>query len=213
MPQVRQAVYKRFVNDTRFFLRDLRGASTGGKHKALSQEEYLGVLRTSKFCLAPAGMGFSTRAPEAISQGCVPLLIQDGRSSDIKHEPNTSSVENFFGEVLDWPTFSLTLKQADIPALAETLENFPDAEWRAMRKRLACVWPRLLWLRRLEDDARLPAPPRPADLAVVTRLRGHDAFESLMRTLARRRGIPSPDPCAAPTPGCDADTCYTVLRK
>ena len=36
------------------------------------------VLQQSKFCLAPSGMGFSTRSYESIAQGCVPLVIQPG---------------------------------------------------------------------------------------------------------------------------------------
>ena len=34
-------------------------------------------MKDSKFCLAPSGMGFSTRTYESVAQGCVPLIIQD----------------------------------------------------------------------------------------------------------------------------------------
>ena len=43
---------------------------------SIPPHEYLRVLRASKFCLAPSGMGFSTRTYESVAQGCVPLIIQ-----------------------------------------------------------------------------------------------------------------------------------------
>ena len=73
---VRQAIFRRYNATDRFFLRDLRGDSVKGVHKALDPRQYLQVLRQSKFCLAPSGMGFSTRTYESVAQGCVPLIIQ-----------------------------------------------------------------------------------------------------------------------------------------
>ena len=73
---VRQKVFRAYNESSQFFLRDLRGDSTKGPHKALPPHEYLRVLRASKFCLAPSGMGFSTRTYESMAQGCVPLIIQ-----------------------------------------------------------------------------------------------------------------------------------------
>ena len=62
-------------------------------------QDYLEVLRASKFCLAPSGMGFSTRLYEAVSQGCVPLIIQD--------EPvSNTTVDQAFAPLLPWPQFS-----------------------------------------------------------------------------------------------------------
>ena len=70
---VRQKIFRAFVDHPGFLLRDLRGAS----YNAMPKAQYFEVLQTSKFCLAPSGMGFSTRVYETIAQGCVPLIIQD----------------------------------------------------------------------------------------------------------------------------------------
>ena len=37
--------------------------------RQLEPAEYLRVLQSSKFCLAPSGMGFSTRSYESVAQG------------------------------------------------------------------------------------------------------------------------------------------------
>ena len=80
---VRQAIFRRYNSTEGFFIRDLRGDSVNGANctngpgcKQLDPREYLRVLQTSKFCLAPSGMGFSTRSYESMAQGCVPLVIQ-----------------------------------------------------------------------------------------------------------------------------------------
>ena len=122
-----------------FFLRDLRGDSYSGVHAQLGPAEYLAVLQQSKFCLAPSGMGFSTRVYESIAQGCVPLIIQDDPFSN-------TSVNQAFEELLPYERFSLRLKQSDIPSLPAILRAFPLERWRELRANLACVWPRILWL-------------------------------------------------------------------
>ena len=139
MSIMRQAIFRRYNATARFFLRDLRGDSKEGVHKKLESAEYLAVLQQSKFCLAPSGMGFSTRSYEAIAQGCVPLVIQD--------EPlSNTTVDQAFEELLPWAEFSLRLYQRDIPNLPTILDAFPMEKWRELRRALACVWPRLLWL-------------------------------------------------------------------
>ena len=65
-------------------------------------------MQQSKFCLAPSGMGFSTRMYESIAQGCVPLIIQD--------EPvSNTSVDQAFEDLLPYRLFSLRLTQATTP--------------------------------------------------------------------------------------------------
>ena len=188
-------MYRAYNTSARFFLRDLRGDTKAGVRKMLAPAEYLGVLRNSKFCLAPSGMGFSTRTYEAVAQGCVPLIIQD--------EPDSNTtVDQAFATLLPWDAFSLRLKQADIPDLPRLLAEYPDAEWRRLRRNLACAWPRVLWL---QADNEAPGmqtarESRSADatsqLGSQAYLSGFDAFESLMHTLGRkaavRRGKPLP---------------------
>ena len=57
-------MYRAFYNHSGFMLRDLRGAS----QNAMPKEHYFNILQHSKFCLAPCGMGFSTRVYESIAQ-------------------------------------------------------------------------------------------------------------------------------------------------
>ena len=182
---VRQQVFRRYNGTERFFLRDLRGDSIKGKHKALHPKEYLRVLQSSKFCLAPSGMGFSTRTYESIAQGCVPLIIQD--------EPvSNTTVVQAFDELLPWERFSLRLWQRDIPNLPTLLADFPDERWRELRRNLACAWPRVLWL---QADNEAPGTQRAQDvlkanatasLGAQSFLSGYDAFESLIHTLGQR---------------------------
>ena len=182
---VRQRVFRLYNQSSQFFLRDLRGDSIMGKHKALPPHEYLRVLRASKFCLAPSGMGFSTRTYESMAQGCVPLIIQD--------EPvSNTTVDQAFASLLPWDQFSLRLKQADIPNLPKILAEYPDAEWSRLRRNLACAWPRVLWLQAdneapgqqtASESAKADAT---AKLGSQSYLSGYDAFESLMHTFARR---------------------------
>ena len=189
---VRQSVFRQYNATPGFFIRDLRGDSVQGKDcangpgcKQLDPKEYLRVLRNSKFCLAPSGMGFSTRTYESMAQGCVPLVIQD--------EPvSATSVDQAFEEVLPWGRFSLRLMQKDIPQLHSILADFPDDKWRELRRNLACVWPRVLWL---NPDNEAPgfqtaAEAQKADATAVlgdeSYLAGYDGLESIMHTLGRR---------------------------
>ena len=91
-----------------------------------------------------------------------------------------------------YPLFSLRLTQADIPHLPAILDAYPAEAWHSLRRNLACVWPRVLWLPsdneapgRQEDAAsrRSTATEMLGDQAV---LREYDAWTSLMTTLARR---------------------------
>ena len=206
---VRQKVFRLYNQTDRFFLADLRGDSVKGVHKALPPKRYLEVLQASKFCLAPSGMGFSTRTYEALAQGCVPLIIQD--------EPvSNTTVDQAFASLLPWSEFSLRLKQADIPFLPRLLAEFPDEEWRRLRRNLACAWPRVLWLQAdneapgmqtASESAKADATAR---LGKQTYLSGYDAFESVMHTFARRaakrKGVTLP-PFGWRTP---AESCKTV---
>lgn len=192
---VRQAIFRRYNASEGFFLRDLRGDSYKGVHKKLEPKEYLAVLQDSKFCLAPSGMGFSTRSYESVAQGCVPLVIQDDPLSN-------TSVDQAFEELLPWSQFSLRLKQSDIPNLPELLDRFPLEQWQQLRRSLACVWPRVLWLQADNEapgqqlDGEGKSSNATAALGDEAGLTQHDAWESIMHTLKRRlmrrRGVEPP---------------------
>ena len=150
----------------------------------MKPHEYLGVLQRSKFCLAPSGMGFSTRSYESIAQGCVPLVIQD--------DPLTNtSVDQAFDELLPWRQFSVRLRQRDIPHLPELLASFPDGEWRRLKRNLGCVWSRVLGFtlttRRRASSSPPPPPATPTPPA-----------RSPPAAAARPRRLPRAPPPRAP---------------
>ena len=155
---IRQGLYKAHRNTPRIVVKE--------GHEA-NRETYFENMCGSKFCVAAAGFGFSTRAYEAAAAGCVPLIMQDG-------------IEQAYEELLPWPLFALRLNNslAQISNLAATLEKIPDATVRAMRSHLYCVWPRFLWLRH-DRGARTPLPG-------AERLLSFDAFESIIWTLRKR---------------------------
>jgi hypothetical protein len=155
---IRQGLYKAHRNTPRIVVKE--------GHEA-NRETYFENMCGSKFCVAAAGFGFSTRAYEAATAGCVPLVMQDG-------------IEQAFEDVLPWPLFSLRLNNSlsQISDLAKTLEHIPEQHVRELRSRLYCVWPRLLWLR---HDPGAPTP-----LPEQEQLLKYDAFESLMWTLRKR---------------------------
>lgn len=170
--------------------------------------EYLAVLQQSKFCLAPSGMGFSTRVYEAIAQGCVPLIIQDDPDSN-------TSVDQAFAELLPYERFSLRLYQRDIPHLPAILRSFPLERWRELRANLACVWPRILWLQ--PDNEAPGTQDRQSDITTnatsalgdeAELLARHDAWQMLLTTLRQRAlhrsgtTVPAPFDWRAPARSC-----------
>jgi hypothetical protein len=174
---VRQQIYRTFNATPGFFLRDLRGESIHGVHRRMEHSEFLAVLHRSKFCLAPAGMGFSTRVYESIAQGCVPLIIQ--------HEPDSDTeADQAFEDLLPYQNFSLRLRQDAIPMLPSILADFPKERWLALRRNLGCVWPRIMWLRAQKPPAL--GGSAAARGAESTELEEFDAWETMMASLARK---------------------------
>ena len=65
------------------------------------------LLQSSKFCLAPSGMGFSTRTYESVAQGCVPLIIQDEPVRRTRRRPPPFRSPFTVGRTsLSWPFHS-----------------------------------------------------------------------------------------------------------
>jgi len=155
---IRQGLYKAHRNTPGIVVKE--------GHEA-NRETYFENMCGSKFCVAAAGFGFSTRAYEAATAGCVPLVMQDG-------------VEQAFEDLLPWPLFSLRLNNSlgHIATLDKYIaSHYSDAALRALRTRLYCVWPRFLWLR--HDASPTPLPSSEPLLKF-------DAFESVMWTLRKR---------------------------
>ena len=163
---VRQAVYRAHRNDARFLIMTF----DNGVQEKVPAEQHVRNYATSKFCLAPAGYGFSSRQYECVLVGCVPIVIQDG-------------VEMAFEDVLPWHRFALRLTFSDIPILPQLLARIPAAHVARLRRGLGCVWPRMLWLAKglysqaVDDDTTI-ASARP-----------YDAFETTMWALRRRLGL------------------------
>lgn len=213
---VRQKIFRQYNATEGFLLRDLRGDSTHGVHKKLEPAEYLAVLQQSKFCLAPSGMGFSTRVYESIAQGCVPLIIQD--------DPTTNtSVDSAYAELLPYDRFSLRLYQSDIPRLESLLRAVPLARWRQLRKGLACVWSRILWLHPDNEAPGAQVSVEESKRATTTSLgresglEEHDAWHALLETLRRRallrRGVKPPVfDWRSPAASCDRGTVPLALH-
>ena len=98
-----QGLYKAHRNTPRIVVKE--------GHEA-RREAYFENMCGSKFCVAAAGFGFSTRAYEAATSGCVPLIMQDG-------------IEQAYEDILPWSLFSLRLNNslAHISNLSATLQE------------------------------------------------------------------------------------------
>ncbi|KAJ4970566.1 hypothetical protein NE237_003665 [Protea cynaroides] len=84
-------------------------------------------MRKSKFCLCPSGYEVaSPRIVEAIYAGCVPVLISD------HYVPP-------FSEILNWKTFSVEVRVAEIPNLKRILMDISSRQYIKMQRRLIQV--------------------------------------------------------------------------
>ena len=155
---VRQGLYKAFRTTGRILVRE--------GHEA-KRERYFELMSTSKFCIAAAGFGFSTRVYEAATAGCIPLIMMDG-------------VESAYEELLPYHSFAVRFNDSlrQMLQLEAILDAVPMPTVATMRAQLRCAWPRFLWLRH-DESAVLPLPDQ-------HKLLRFDAFESLMWTLRKR---------------------------
>ena len=69
---VRQAVYRAHRHHPRFLIMTF----DNGVLEKVPTSVHVRNYATSKFCLAPAGYGFSSRQYECVLVGCVPIIIQ-----------------------------------------------------------------------------------------------------------------------------------------
>ena len=177
---VRQAVYRAHKADPNFLVM----AFDNGVQEKLPLEVHVQNYATSKFCLAPAGYGFSSRQYECVFVGCVPVIIQD-------------DVEMAFEEVLPWKRFSVRVNFSDVPLLPQILAAIPKESVASMRRGLGCIWPRMLWL-----APRLYTQRTPGGEPMMERGRPFDAFSTTMWTLRRRLKLPDPPTWRAVIDSC-----------
>lgn len=95
-------------------------------------DDYIGTLRSSKFCLTPYGHGWGIRISFAISTGCIPLIIQE-------------NVFQPFEDVLPYEDFSIRLNNEDIPFLPSILRAISPERIEALQQNLAKYWPSMIW--------------------------------------------------------------------
>ncbi|KAG1664527.1 hypothetical protein FOA52_012994 [Chlamydomonas sp. UWO 241] len=90
-------------------------------------------LSRSKYCLVVPGDGWSARAEDAILHGCVPVVIMDG-------------VHQSFQSVLDWPSFSVQIPEADAERIVDILLAIPERKLRSLQAHLSRVWHRFRYV-------------------------------------------------------------------
>ncbi|KAK3288694.1 hypothetical protein CYMTET_3837 [Cymbomonas tetramitiformis] len=116
------------------------------------------MFKSSTFCLAPMGHGWGSRLYKMLGSGCIPVIIQD----DMWH---VGQVE----ELLDYPAFSVTVLQKDIPTLNTTLESIPQEKLQSMAFHAVKYFPRFFWKEMVRQE--WPGDEEP------------DAFQVVLATL------------------------------
>lgn len=88
---------------------------------------YHELMKTSRFCICPGGYEVnSPRIVEAIYNKCVPVIIADGFVLP-------------FSDILNWDSFSLHVKERDIPNLKTILQNITPEKLLSMQEKVARV--------------------------------------------------------------------------
>ncbi|XP_022965720.1 probable glycosyltransferase At3g07620 isoform X3 [Cucurbita maxima] len=94
---------------------------------------YMKQMKSSKYCICARGYQVHTpRVIEAILNECIPVIISD------------NYVPPFF-EVLNWESFSVFVKERDIPNLRDILLSIPEENYLAMHSRVKMVQQHFLW--------------------------------------------------------------------
>jgi hypothetical protein len=143
----RQTMHRMFKNATGFSLLDHH-----------THENYWERKSSSIFCLAAAGWGWGGRMKNAVTRGCIPLIVQDGILVE-------------WEEQLPLKEYAVRVPMWMVHKTPDILNAFIDTGRVAkMQRALACTW-KLHWWRR--------AVGRPGS-------EQGRAFEVLMCTLKRR---------------------------
>ncbi|KAK4854360.1 hypothetical protein QYF36_022732 [Acer negundo] len=90
-------------------------------------------MKSSKYCICARGYEVHTpRVVEAVFYECVPVIISD------------NYVPPFF-EVLNWDSFSVFVREKDIPNLRNILLSIPEEKYLLMQSRVKMVQKHFLW--------------------------------------------------------------------
>ncbi|CAK8533941.1 unnamed protein product [Lathyrus sativus] len=94
---------------------------------------YMEYMNSSRYCICARGYEVHTpRIVEAIFSECVPVIISD------------NYVPPFF-EVLKWETFSVFVRESDVPSLREILLSIPEKKYLALHLGVKKVQQHFLW--------------------------------------------------------------------
>lgn len=107
----------------------------GNKHKFYVGDrddvkgEYSDLISRAKFCLVAAGDGWSPRLEDAMTHGCIPVIIFD-------------EVHAALESIIDFDSFSVRIKEADVDRILDILQAIPERQVRAKQAHLGQVWHR-----------------------------------------------------------------------
>ncbi|XP_050903531.1 probable glycosyltransferase At5g03795 isoform X3 [Lathyrus oleraceus] len=94
---------------------------------------YMEYMNSSRYCICARGYEVHTpRIVEAIFSECVPVIISD------------NYVPPFF-EVLKWETFSVFVRESDVPSLRDILLSIPEKKYLALHLGVKKVQQHFLW--------------------------------------------------------------------
>jgi hypothetical protein len=95
-------------------------------------DDYIGTLRSSKFCLTPYGHGWGIRIVFMFSTGCIPVIIQE-------------NVFQPYEDILPYEEFSIRLNNEDIPHLPSILRAISSERLEELQKNLKKYWQSMIW--------------------------------------------------------------------
>jgi len=135
---------------------------------------YHDELKEHTFCLAFPGDGWSSRVLDAVTHGCIPVVVQD--ESEMFFEGAFTEA----GLPLDYANFSLRFGEAELPQLVKRLRAISPE--RILELRRAALWVRDYFVYK---DMYNPSREERRQLLDMGRP-GQDAFLLLARTLEAR---------------------------